>query len=244
MNQNNYVYFYRKIEITNNKDKYPAFVPRTHWQEVQSWQAVPPGCHVQADMETGKTFAKLEVEPSVNPPSLPSKTKKSEATDKSAKKYEKQPIPTEHSKIKKKQVGNFEKELKQCDTCKRKFVNLNLHKARNNCFESDASKATMNLDDTENCSEEPNTNSVLESPCRGCNKIFKRLLCHLNSKKGTTCKECYNEKELEKRSKSAVFYEKHKEKIKSQMKANYDANSDEIKLKGKLIMMPILMKLS
>ena len=232
-NKNNYVYFYRKIEITNNKEIYPAFVPQTYWQEVQSWQSVPPGCHVQTDMETGKTFAKLEVKPSALPPSLPSKTNKSKAKDKSAKHYDKQPIPTEHSKIKKKQGGNFKKELKQCDICKRKFVNLNLHKTRNNCFESDASKATVNSDNTENCSEEPNTKSVLESLCRGCNKIFKSLLCHLNSKKGTTCKECYTEKELEKPSKSKVFYEKNKDEIKKKKKAQYDANSDEIKKKKK-----------
>ena len=45
-------------------------------------------------------------------------------------------------------------------------------------------------------STEPNTESELEHPCRGCKKVFKRLLSHLNSKKGSTCKELYSEKEL------------------------------------------------
>ena len=38
----------------------PDFVPTESWQEVQEWQAVPPGCHVKVDLQTGKKMARRE----------------------------------------------------------------------------------------------------------------------------------------------------------------------------------------
>ena len=228
-NNNNYLYFYQKIIITNETEKLPASVPPTYCQEVQSCQPVPDGCHVQTDIKTRKKLVKLDGEPSELPHklSLHNKTTKKKASAKNVEKCEKRPIPGEPSKIKKKQVGNFEKELKQCNTCKRKFVNLQLHRNGNNCFKLDFSTTQMNpnVDKTYDkagqiISEEPHIESELECPCRGCNKVFKRLLSHLNSKKGSTCKEFYSEKELEKPSKSAVFYKKHKGEVKRKNKAN------------------------
>ena len=154
-------------------------------------------------MKTGKKFSKLEAEPPAPPPSLtlPIKTNKNKV-----EMCEKQPIATEHSKIKKTQVGSFEKELKQCGKCKRNFVNLQLHKTKSNCFEPDVFKSPTNLNvdkkntfkQTEKCRGESITNSDLGTICKGCSKVFERLLRHLNSKKGSTCKEFYDANELEK----------------------------------------------
>jgi hypothetical protein len=66
------VYIYQKVAITNDEEKYPAFVPQADWQEVQSWQSAPRGCHVRADFETGKSFARIETQ---NTPQIHIETK-------------------------------------------------------------------------------------------------------------------------------------------------------------------------
>ena len=38
----------------------PDFVPTEAWQEMQERQAVPPGCHVKVDLQTGKKMARRE----------------------------------------------------------------------------------------------------------------------------------------------------------------------------------------
>ena len=42
----------------------PEFIPSEEWREVQEWQSVPPGCHVKADLQTGKKMARIDQEPS------------------------------------------------------------------------------------------------------------------------------------------------------------------------------------
>ena len=139
-------------------------------------------------------------------------------------------------KKKKTQVGSFEKELNECNKCKRKFVNLKLHHTSGNCFPNRTSKslpesiANKNCKPSEKdsppikssknavngtCSEELSSvkdiNTISEPlniACKGCSKIFKRLLVHLNSKNGLGCKSFYNPKELEKPNKWKAFLQR------------------------------------
>ena len=41
----------------------PEFIPSDQWQEVREWQAVPPGCHVKVDLETGRKMARRDDQP-------------------------------------------------------------------------------------------------------------------------------------------------------------------------------------
>lgn len=42
-----------------NKEDLEVFQPTSEWQDVKEGQAIPPGLHVQIDMQTGRKQAKL-----------------------------------------------------------------------------------------------------------------------------------------------------------------------------------------
>ena len=44
----------------------PEFLPTGDWQEVQQWQAVPPGLHVKVDLESGRKMARREEQSSAD----------------------------------------------------------------------------------------------------------------------------------------------------------------------------------
>ena len=79
------------------------------------------------------------------------------------------------------------------------------------------------------CGLEPEKNkalSLLVKECRGCLKVFERLLTHLNSKKGATCLERYTRQEIDSHkqlviaNKNANAYKKQGEKRKQQYATN------------------------
>jgi hypothetical protein len=251
--QHDYIYVYQRIP--------PNFVPKTFWQEVLPGQAVPAGSHVKMDMNTGKQFAKLNngseqsnlVQNADQKTNLESSPRKCEKTCESGK-----------LKKRKMQVGNFEKELNECKKCKRKFVNLKMHHASGNCFQNETSqsipegnanninkdkscpppKGSNNSFKSGECSEK--SNSLKESTsssepqniaCKGCSKVYKRLLVHLKSKNGHLCKSFYSPEELDKPNKWKAYYEKNKKKIlekqKEYQKQNAEKNSEKIKIAKK-----------
>ena len=69
--------------------------------------------------------------------------------------------------------------------------------------------------------------------CKGCLKIYKKLLVHLNSKNGAKCKAFYSSEEMEKPNKWKVYYERNKEKILARKKAYHTENKDKIKKRKK-----------
>ena len=81
-------------------------------------------------------------------------------------------------KVKRSKVGNFKKELKQCDTCRRKFVNLQLHKQQNDCVELPDTAQSSNSNTNKSASllteknlNESITSTGLEVLCLGCKKL-------------------------------------------------------------------------
>ena len=137
----------------------------------------------------------------------------------------------------KKQVGDLNNELQKCNICLRSFVDIEKHRANNNCSLRETSTMdehkikktnaqSMNRPDVEKETREAGVEA--NTICRGCSKTFKRLLPHLHSKNGGACKDLYTNEELERPSKAKTFYEKHKEKIKEKRKAHYNQNKLKI----------------
>jgi hypothetical protein len=234
--QDDYIYVYQRIP--------PTFIPKSFWQEVLPGQAVPAGSHVRMDLSTGKQFAKLnEVSDKLNVAQDIEKKQDLGNSEYNSDKINDCYKPSNSGKKKKKtQVGSFEKELNECKTCKRKFVNLKLHHASGNCSQNETCNSLP--DSTENKNVKPSEKSCppfqssknavkngtcsgrlssvkdsntisepLNIACKGCSKVFKRLLVHLNSKNGLVCKSFYSPEELEKPNKWKAYYEKNKEKI-------------------------------
>ena len=142
----------------------------------------------------------------------------------------------------KKQVGDLNKELQKCNICNRSFVDIEKHRANNNCSLEETSKMEENITKESNGQnmnrpdvEKETKKAGIEANiiCRGCSKTFKRLLLHLNSKNGGACKLLYTNEELEKPSKAKTFYEKHKMEIKEKRKAHYNQNKSSLTEKRK-----------
>jgi hypothetical protein len=76
----------------------------------------------------------------------------------------------------------------------------------------------------------------LNNICKGCQKEFKRLIPHLNSKSGSKCKEHYDIDELIKDNKAKLLekkrkhYEENKEEIQGIRKTHYTEHQADIKL--------------
>ena len=161
-------------------------------------------------MSTGKQFAKLNNGSEQS--NLSQEADQKTNLENSHRKLEKT-CESEKFKKRKIQVGNFEKELKECKKCKRKFVNLKLHHESGNCFENETSQSFPEFNTNNNSKtleESPpksSTNSVQNVECsekfssvkerssepqniacKGCSKVYKRLLVHLKSKNGLLCK--------------------------------------------------------
>ena len=222
--RDNYVYVYQKVTITNDEEKYPAFIPQTYWQEVQSWQSVPHGCHIRADFETGKRFAKIEepntaktkVEKTIksklieNDPDVKVKKRKDDRTDSdenNKQNQQKQQKKAPKSINKKQQTSDLSSEMQKCGNCNRNVVDLSKHLE---------SKVCNGININEN-----------STTCRGCKKQYLRLLPHLNSKNGKGCKDLYTEHELEKPSKEKKYYNKNRGKVKAKNKCYYENNREE-----------------
>ena len=255
---NNYIYVYQRLPS--------AFIPKTFWQEVQPGQAVLPDCTVRMDASTGKQFAKIYDDPIKQSfPNIKQNRKqnvrKPVATEEAQPKLSKDVSPKTYSqkdKKKKVQTGDFQKELKECERCRIFFEDLSLHL----CMEIQNTRCLADLPKHKESEEVGDLTNVV---CKGCSKVFKRLLVHLNSKNGSNCKLLYSVEELEKPNKWKVYYEKNKEKkrnyqkqnaerikgtkrrhyeenaesIKTSMKRHYEENAETIKKKLKLMIITL-----
>ena len=216
------------------------------------------------DLSTGKQFAKLNDE--LKQSNFAQNIKKNQDLGSSQNNFDKTNESDKHSKGEKKkkktQVGSFEKELNECNKCKRKFVNLKLHHTSGNCFQKETNTILPESISNKNCkpsekscppikcsknavkngtyseklSSVKDTNTISEPlniACKGCSKLFKRLLVHLNSKNGLECKSFYSPEELQKPNKWKAYYKKNKEKILEMKKEYQKKNSEQLKANRK-----------
>ena len=105
------------------------------------------------------------------------------------------------------QTGNFKEELKPCNICQKKFVDLQKHQKNGNCKELAKESKLKEIEQ--------------EVVCKGCSKQFKRLQVHLKSKHGAKCKELYTEFELEQEKLNKL--QKSKAKILKTKREQYEA---------------------
>ena len=154
--------------------------------------------------------------------------------------------------------------INECKKCKRKFVNLKRHYASGNCFQNETSQSipegnANNINKDKSCPPPKGSNNSFKSSefseksnsgkestsssepqniaCKGCAKVYKRLMVHLKSKNGQLCKSLYSPEELDKPNKWKAYYEKNKKKIlekqKEYQKQTAEKNSEKIKIAKK-----------
>ena len=85
-----------------------------------------------------------------------------------------------------------------------------------------------NIDRTEN-----NLNESKLIVCKGCGKSFQKLLQHLSSVRGQSCKEFHTDIELQPPCKKKIFYERNKEQLKEKARLKYQKNKEQKKEKAK-----------
>ena len=210
--RDNYVYIYQKVVITNDEEKYPAFVPQAYWQELESWQSVPHGCHVRVDFETGKRFARIEKQNTPqthiettsdllakksklvkNNPDIKVQKRKDDKTD-SEENYKMKHQKKAHSAMnKKKQTSDLSSELQKCGNCDRNVLDLSKHLESKVCNGSNKNEKSIS--------------------CRGCNKQYLRLLPKKKKKNGKGCRVLYTDKELEQPSKLKKYDDENRGEI-------------------------------
>ena len=108
------------------------------------------------------------------------------------------------------QVGDFKNELKECQNCQKKFVDLHKHLDSNVCSNKGAKKDQVDTS---------------EDICKGCGKSFKRLQKHLNGKSGSKCKEQFYFENVQ-MTKQKAFYERNKIRL-QENKKEYDKKNTE-----------------
>jgi hypothetical protein len=135
-------------------------------------------------------------------------------------------------------VEDFKSEPKECKKFKKRYFDLEKHNKTNDCsktenYESSQASCQNPRDKKSPKNSKEMTRENLDSgvECRGCKAIYKRLLVHLNSKNGMSCKALYGEDKLVRPSKSNKYYEKNKAQILEKRKKYYMNNAQEMKQK-------------
>jgi hypothetical protein len=193
----------------------PEYAPRSIFGEFRVWHPVTRDNQIHIDLEAENKQRSSSMSPVFNEglekEKLGSKRSHTEKFDKSCDKKAKTKV----------QTGNFNEELKTCNICLKKFVNLQKHQKNGNCKQLTKESLSKEF-------EQEDQNVV----CKGCSKQFTRLQVHLKSKNGAICKEFYNENELNQEKQNKL--EKNKARIMNKKKMQYDENKEEILRKRKV----------